>query len=136
MCDLLLLDDDPLVRSTLGEALRDAGLGVTEAASEAEALAVLRDEPVKPRVLITDLDLRTGRNGFVVAAIAQALVPTIAVIYITGRPDVLEGRELGAGERVLAKPFRPSQLVELLHDLKIQAPPAMPGRHATPPPAG
>ena len=122
MCDLLLLDDDPLVRSTLGEALREAGFGVTEAASEAEALAALRDEVVKPRVLITDLDLRTGRNGFVVAAIAQTLLPTIAVVYISGRPDVLEGRELRIGERVLAKPFRPSQLVGLLNELGIARP--------------
>ncbi len=119
MCDLLLLDDDPLVRSTLGDALRDAGLGVREVASESEALAVLRDEPAKPDVLITDLDLRTGRNGFVVAAIAQALLPTIKVVYITGRPDVLEGRVLRAGERVLAKPFRPSQLIVLLRELGV-----------------
>ncbi|TLU73794.1 response regulator [Lichenicoccus roseus] len=117
MCDLLLLDDDPLVRTTLGEALRDAGIGVVEAASEAEALAALRDEQVKPRVLVTDLDLRTGRNGFVVAAIAQALLPDIAVVYITGRADVLEDRTLRPGERMLAKPFRPSQLIDLLREL-------------------
>nr|WP_321983680.1 response regulator [uncultured Lichenicoccus sp.] len=122
MCDLLLLDDDPLIRTTLGEALRETGLRVAEVASEAEALAVLRDDQVKPRVLVTDLDLRTGRNGFVVAAIAQALLPTIAVVYISGRPDVLEGRTLRAGERVLAKPFRPSQLIELLRDLGISRP--------------
>ncbi len=111
MCDLLLLDDDPLVRMTLVDALQDEGIDVVGAGAETEALAVLRAART-PSVLVTDLDLGTRRSGFVVAAIAQMLLPGIAVIYITGRPDAAHGRVLGDREVLMHKPFLPSALVE------------------------
>ena len=110
MCDLLVLDDDPLVRVTLVEALRDEGLEVIGAASEAEALEALRRDQA-PRVVVTDLDLGTKRNGFVFAAIARMLCPDVGIIYITGRPEAAEGHAMGEREVLLHKPFRPSELV-------------------------
>jgi len=110
MCDMLVLDDDPLVRVTLVEALRDEGFAVHEAAEEAEVLNVLRGGN-RPGVLVTDLDLGTHRSGFVVATMARLIVPGMPVIYITGRPEVANGRSLAAHERLLAKPFRPSDLI-------------------------
>ena len=116
MCDLLVLDDDPLVRMTLVEALRDEGLDVIGVAAESEALEVLR-RPVPPRVFVTDLDLGTRRNGFVVAGIARMLFPEVSIIYITGRPDSVVGRVFGANEALLNKPFRPSELIAAVHRL-------------------
>ena len=110
MCDLLLLDDDPLVRTALLEALRDEGLEVIVAADETEALAALR-QPVPPKVFVTDLDLGTRRNGFVIAGIAQIVFPGLAIIYITGRPEAARDHVMGAGEMLMLKPFRPSELV-------------------------
>ncbi|MCQ8240933.1 response regulator [Rhizosaccharibacter radicis] len=110
MCDLLVLDDDSLVRTTLAEALREQGLVVVEAAAEAEALAYLREQE-PPRILVTDLDLGTRRNGFVVAAMARMLLPELCVIYITGRPEAVGLRELDHREALLMKPFLPSVLV-------------------------
>lgn len=110
MCDLLVLDDDPLVRMTLVEALRDEGLDVIEASEEAEALAALRDRHA-PRVFITDLDLGTRRSGFVVAGIARLLFPHLSIIYITGRPDAASGHVMDDHELLMHKPFLPSQLV-------------------------
>jgi CheY-like chemotaxis protein len=112
MCDLIVLDDDPLVRITLAEALRDEGLDVAEAAAETDALAVLRDgEP--PRLLVTDLDLGTRRNGFIVAAMARMLLPELSVIYITGRPDAVGTHAFDSREMLLTKPFLPSVLVDM-----------------------
>ena len=116
MCDLLVLDDDPLVRDILVDALREEGLDVVGAAVEADALTVLRDgSPLK--VFVTDLDLGTRRNGFVVAGIARMLFPDVAVIYITGRPDSLQGHVLDRHETVMHKPFRPSELVAAVRAL-------------------
>ena len=116
MCDLLVLDDDPLVREILVDALREEGLDAVGAAVEAEALIVLRDSQ-PPKVFVTDLDLGTRRNGFVVAGIARMLFPTVPIIYITGRPDSLQGRVLDQYESVLHKPFRPSELVAAVRAL-------------------
>ena len=122
MCDLLVLDDDPLVRNILVDALREAGLDAVGAGVEAEALGLLRDgQP--PKVFVTDLDLGTRRNGFVVAGIARMLFPAVPIIYITGRPDTLQGRVLDPHETVLHKPFRPSELVALVRTLLAQAAP-------------
>ncbi len=122
MCDLLVLDDDPLVRNILVDALRQEGLDAVGAGVEAEALSVLRDGS-PPKVFVTDLDLGTRRNGFVVAGIARMLFPTVPIIYITGRPDTLQGRVLDPNETVLYKPFRPSELVALVRTLLAQAAP-------------
>ena len=111
MCDLLVLDDDPLVRMTLVDALLDEGIDVVGAGAEVEALAVLRAEWT-PSVLVTDLDLGTRRSGFVVAAIAQMLLPGISVIYITGRPESARGHVMGEREMLMHKPFLPSALVK------------------------
>ncbi|WP_419729946.1 response regulator [Lichenicola sp.] len=116
MCDLLLLDDDPLVRTALLEALRDEGLDVIVAGDETEALAALR-RPVPPKVFVTDLDLGTRRNGFVIAGIAQIVFPGLAIIYITGRPDAVQGHVMGPGEMLMLKPFRPSELVAAAREM-------------------
>ena len=116
MCDLLVLDDDPLVRDILVDALREEGLDAVGAAVEADALLVLRDGS-PPKVFVTDLDLGTRRNGFVVAGIARMLFPDVPIIYITGRPDSLQGRVLDRHESVMHKPFRPSELVAAVRAL-------------------
>ena len=116
MCDLLVLDDDPLVRDILVDALREEGLDVVGAAVEADALTALRDGS-PPKVFVTDLDLGTRRNGFVVAGIARMLFPAVPIIYITGRPDSLQGRVLDRHESVMHKPFRPSELVAAVRAL-------------------
>jgi CheY-like chemotaxis protein len=121
MCDLLVLDDDPLVRMVLVDALRDEGMDVIAAAAESEALAVLR-QPHPPRVFVTDLDLGTRRNGFVVAAIARMLFPEVPIVYITGRSDAVRGRMLGEHETLMHKPFLPSELVATVHRLMTLSP--------------
>ncbi len=122
MCDLLVLDDDPLVRVTLVEALREEGLEVIGAGNESEALAALREERA-PRVVVTDLDLGTRRNGFVFAAIARMLCPEVAIIYITGRPEAVEGHAMGEREVLLQKPFRPNELVAIAKQMLDGQPP-------------
>jgi CheY-like chemotaxis protein len=60
---VLLVDDDELVRFTLTEMLSDAGHEVMETGDPHHAL----DPPEAfspPDVLITDIDLRSGLNGF------------------------------------------------------------------------
>lgn len=121
MCDLLVLDDDPLVRMMLVEALREEGLDVIGAGDETEALAALR-LPQPPRVFVTDLDLGTARNGFVIAGMAQMLFPGVAIIYITGRPDSVRDHVMGEREMLLLKPFRAGELVAAARQMMSTGP--------------
>lgn len=119
MCDVLILEDDPLLRMTFAEILSDEGFIVREAGSAAEAWAVLR-EPAGARVLLADNDLGAppgGPDGFAVAAEALRLYPALAVIYVSGQPDALGGRTLTGRERALPKPFMPKTLVALAREV-------------------
>ncbi len=118
MCDVLILEDDPLLRMTFADILSDEGYAVREAGSAAEAWAVLR-EPAGARVLLADKDLGAPPgepDGFAVAAEALRLDLALVVIYASARHDALGVRALTARERALPKPFTPQALVALARE--------------------
>jgi CheY-like chemotaxis protein len=83
--DVLLVEDEPLVRASAAEALRDAGLDVAEAACAEEALAAAdgaADGP--PRVLVADLHLGPGMDGLSLGALALRRWPQVSVVSPPG----------------------------------------------------
>ncbi len=115
MCDVLILEDDPLVRMTFADILGDEGFIVREAGSAAEAWAVLH-EPAGARVLLADKDLGAPSgepDGFAMAAEALRLYPALVVVYASAQPDAPSGRALSMREYALPKPFMPGALVAL-----------------------
>ena len=119
MCDVLILEDDPLVRTTFADILADEGFVVREAGSAAEAWAVLH-EPAGARVLLADNDLGAPPgepDGFAMAAEALRLHPALVVIYASGQPDAPGGRALSMREYALPKPFMPGALVALVRQV-------------------
>jgi CheY-like chemotaxis protein len=112
MCDMLVVEDDPILRVTLAEALRDEGFEVAEAANGTDALDILHS-PRGARVLVTDVYLGSPPDGIEVAAEAMRAHEQLRVIYATGSPQRLRRHILGPKERVLTKPFMPTELVEV-----------------------
>jgi DNA-binding response OmpR family regulator len=121
--DVLVVEDDPLVRQVLVEELRDAGFDVAEAPS-AEVAFDLAIAEGPPAVLVTDLKL-VGVGGLAagnvcghaLATVMRRRWPELAVLYITGHPEYLLERRLGLRERRLTKPFSPMRLVRAVRDL-------------------
>jgi CheY-like chemotaxis protein len=116
--DVLLVEDEPLVRASAAEALRDAGFDVTETASAEEALAAAdgaADGP--PRVLVADLHLGPGMDGLTLGALALRRWPQVGVVYATGHPEALDGRFLSPRERYVVKPFAPAALLRAVRRL-------------------
>lgn len=112
--DILLVEDDPLILETLGEALDEAGLDTCRMASAEQALEVLRVEG-PPRVVVTDINLGAGMDGLSLGRLLRDLHPALPLVYISGRHDGV-GR-LGRLERFLPKPFAASALVRVIEDL-------------------
>ncbi len=114
-CDILVIEDDPLLRMLVVEVLRNSGFEVCEASNGDTALGMLRQ--TEPRLLVADVDLGPGPDGLAVGAEAQRILPDLMVVYSTGRPSSMEGYQLGARERSLPKPYEPSKLTALIHRL-------------------
>jgi CheY-like chemotaxis protein len=106
---VLLVEEEPLARDAIAEALDGAGLGVAGAASAEAALRAVEADPAgpPPAVLVTDTDLAPdGMDGLALAAEARRRWPGLGVAYVTGRPSGLDGQVLRARDRFLPKPVR------------------------------
>ncbi len=83
---VLAVDDDPLVRDSLGGILSGLGLEVSLAGSFQEAREKLEEGATD--VLVTDIMLGDG-NGLDLLHWTSETYPTLPVILVTGRPDTM-----------------------------------------------
>ena len=80
---ILFAEDDELIQLVAATELIDAGYDVVEVASGDAALSALRDDPGFD-VLLTDIRMPGGTDGWELAEAARLLNPDIAVVYATG----------------------------------------------------
>jgi two-component system nitrogen regulation response regulator GlnG len=93
---LLVVDDDPGIRSLLTEYLGPSDFEVLTAASGAAALQLARES--LPDLVLLDLDL-PGQHGIEILEKLKALDPALPVLILTGRGDIrtaIRSTELGA----------------------------------------
>ena len=100
---VLVVEDDPHVRVVLDELLQDQGLDVWSVGQEADRF----------KVLLTDINLGGGTNGFDVARRARSLNAGIIVIFITGNP--IEPRRFNESDGVMMhKPLNLQALADMI----------------------
>ncbi|WP_454714428.1 response regulator [Caulobacter segnis] len=95
---VLVVEDEPLVRMSAAEALRDEGFTVYEAADATEALEVMEDHQ-EVGVVFTDIDM-PGMSGLELADEIHRRRPTVRCLLTSGR-----ARRLAAGDPFLPKPY-------------------------------
>jgi CheY-like chemotaxis protein len=100
---ILIVDDEPEVRTVVAEFLEDFGYRVLQAENGAEALDQLRDNPAV-RLMITDIRM-PEMSGIELADLATERNPTLKVILISGYFVAQQVRR-----RFLRKPFRMKEL--------------------------
>ena len=81
---VLVVDDEPLLRSFNTDLLADAGFDVIEAVDADEALRVL-ERPNHISVVLTDVEMPGSLDGFALAARIGAEWPGIGVVVTSGR---------------------------------------------------
>jgi len=117
--DILIIEDDPIMREALAEWLEGAGYGVRKAADGNAGLAAVK--LAAPALVITDIHL-PGTSGAMVIVKLKQQHPEIPVIAISCLFDSGHGMDadaaiaLGAA-RALAKPFKRSDLLRAVADL-------------------
>jgi len=114
---LLLVEDEELLHTSLGDALSEGGFEVTLAKNGAEGLALLETHKSALRGLITDINLGQGPDGWDVAHHARELIPDLPVVYMSGR-NGHDWTSHGVPHSVfLAKPFALAQIVTAISTL-------------------
>jgi DNA-binding response OmpR family regulator len=106
---ILVVDDDPKVRTLLRRCFEGEGFAVSEAKDGAELRACLQRQPI---TLIT-LDLNLGKENGLDLAREIRKERNVPIIMLTGKGDAIDrvvGLELGADD-YLAKPFELRELV-------------------------
>jgi len=115
MKPILIVDDEPIVRESIRDWLKDAGYKVATAETGEEALALVEKQDFS--VIIMDIRL-PGKTGITVLKEVKALKPGIKSIIITAYPSAemaAEARKLGVVD-YLIKPIAPDDLERLVRE--------------------
>jgi PAS domain S-box-containing protein len=115
---VLLVEDDPGVRNAMRMLLRMEGFRVIAAATAAEALSELADDP-EFDLVITDFHLEENRTGTEVISAARArLGQSLKAVLVTGDTSSAV-RDLPADSnlRVISKPINSETLLRSMREL-------------------
>jgi CheY-like chemotaxis protein len=110
---VLVVEDDPLIREIVVEALQDAGFDVIEASNGEEALDWCGKRIAD--VLVTDIRLPGQIDGWQIAERCREHDPLLPVIYATGFSPV-EARPV-SGSLTLSKPYLPERVVQAVRKM-------------------
>jgi PAS domain S-box-containing protein len=102
---VLVLEDEPVVRSIVVEVLQELGLQAIEAANGVEGLDILRSRR-QVDLLVTDIGL-PGLNGRQVAEAARLEKPNLKILFMTGYAETVSVADgfLAPGMEMITKPF-------------------------------
>ncbi|OGW81074.1 MAG: hypothetical protein A2Z83_01615 [Omnitrophica bacterium GWA2_52_8] len=112
--NILVIDDDPMIREVVSETLSAAGYEVREAASGAKGLEHIAKQ--KPHLVFLDIRIGATEDGLVILQQIKKKYPELAVIMMSAHGTIktaLRSIKLGAYD-YLEKPFE-------LEDLELKA---------------
>ena len=121
---ILVVEDDPKIRTLLRNVLEDEGYSVLEAENAAEVLDFFNTSPIS---LIT-LDIHLGSDNGLELAREVRRSSSVPIIMVTGKDDVIDrvvGLEVGADDYI-TKPFHVREVVARVRSVLRRAPTAGP----------
>jgi PAS domain S-box-containing protein len=109
--NILLVEDDELLRQTMADALRGRGYTVTEAEDGAKALRLLEAADAKPgyALMFTDVMMPGGVNGVDLALRARQKRPSLPVLFATGYSSASLLAAWPEAADLLQKPYTPEE---------------------------
>ncbi len=114
---VLIVEDDPAVRTLVSEVLSELGYTFIEAADGQSAVPLLQSA-TRIDLLISDVGL-PGMNGRQLAEIARQLRPGLKVLFITGYAEHAAVRAdfLGNDMQMITKPFAFDHLTSKVREM-------------------
>ena len=111
---VLVVDDEPAIRSVAHRVLTTAGYQVVMASNGDEAVRLLRDPDLVLDMVLTDI-VMPGMTGATFTAQVRALRPGLPILFMSGyeRPDIAAGG-IDPFAPIIRKPFsRPALLAKV-----------------------
>jgi DNA-binding response OmpR family regulator len=121
---ILVVDDDPKIRSLLRHVLEDDGFAVSEAQTAAQVMKAIEETSIS---LIT-LDINLGSENGVDMARQIRLTSEVPIIMVTGKEDVIDrvvGLEVGADDYI-TKPFHVREVLARIRSVLRRSENVMP----------
>jgi two-component system cell cycle sensor histidine kinase/response regulator CckA len=109
---ILIVDDDPSVRRIVELVLKTNGFKTISASNGLEALMIYSSYRVDLDLVLTDIDM-PQMNGIELAVRIRVLDPAKKILMMSGGLHSDAERKVGCP--LLAKPFRPDQLVDAVN---------------------
>jgi signal transduction histidine kinase/ActR/RegA family two-component response regulator len=114
---VLLAEDEDGIRQLVARVLTRSGYTVLEAENGERALELAQDLGDGVELLVSDV-VMGGVSGHELAVELQSRWPELLVVLVSGNIDESIIDDLRSGSSAfLAKPFRPSELLEVIDDL-------------------
>lgn len=120
MADILIIDDDDALRSTMRKILQRRGHAVREAGDGVSGLTLLRES--RPDLVVTDLYM-PGKEGIETILELRAEDPDLPILAVSGGGvtmtagfSLADAEALGANAS-LAKPFSVEELQDVVDRL-------------------
>ncbi len=111
---VLLVEDEPMLRTLGCRALERAGHEVRTAEDAEAALEAIADG-FCPDVVVSDVTMPGEMDGIALAEALRARLPGLPVILVSGYAEGMVGEGLAdRGIRFLGKPFRMAELLEMV----------------------
>lgn len=125
MAAILVVDDEPLVRTTLVTALERAGHSVVFCESGQQALKAFNERPFD--AVLSDVRMPQGDGAWLLRQI-RSVAPELPVVLMTGLTEDrrLHGVAFDARTKLLKKPLDLRALLAMLEDLGTGAAPKRP----------
>ncbi|MBT3790110.1 MAG: PAS domain S-box protein [Alphaproteobacteria bacterium] len=117
---ILIVEDSLEVLASIEKIVRGFGYHIHSATSGPEALEFLDDlAPGTIKLMLTDIGLAGGMDGWELSARARQQAPDLKVVYMSGYADDILSRGDFEGKRqyLLRKPFRRAEISKMLRQV-------------------
>jgi two-component system, response regulator PdtaR len=113
---VLVVEDEPILRSLAVEILADGGYEPLEAGSGEEALEILRERWPEVCLVFTDVNMAGEIDGLRLAQVVASSWPSISILITSGRGAPRQ-EEMPSNASFTPKPWRRSMLVDRVEEV-------------------
>jgi DNA-binding NtrC family response regulator len=119
MTSILIVDDEPLIRWSVGESLAARGYKIVEAASAREAQTCLADGH-DIGVVLLDLKLPDSKDlSLLRTVLRQPDAPRVILMTAHGSAEILQEAVQAGAFRAISKPFDLDEVADIVRDAAV-----------------